>query len=276
MFREGLVRILSAADFHVVAAGSSIADISPDQVPHDQPVLLVIDVSNDQAAVLTEIELFKQRYPNERIALLADDQQLDDDEILAAFRAGILAYFAKPNCDTFLKCLELVMLGEAILPPHLMTVMLHNQDKSASSGMNDQVVCAEPANGADDVYAPKLSLREICILRCLISGDSNKTIARSYSIAEATVKVHVKAILRKIRVRNRTQAAIWALNHNIDVGSAGDHLLVPPLTATDAPYRRSRNGESGPPQGDAPAVPMASDPLGTAAAMLIGRGRNQI
>jgi two-component system nitrate/nitrite response regulator NarL len=275
MFREGLVRILSAADFHVAAAGSSIADISPDQVPHDQPILLVIDVTNGQAAVLREIELFKQRYPNDRIALLSDDQQLDDDEILDAFRAGILAYFAKPNCDTFIKCLELVMLGETILPPHLMSAILQNQDKGSSSGVKDHVASTEPANGADDGYAPKLSLREICILRCLISGDSNKTIARSYSIAEATVKVHVKAILRKIRVRNRTQAAIWALNHNMVVGSAGE-VLATPLAAADAPYRRSRNGEAGPLQGDAPAVPIASDPLGRAAAMLIGRGRNQI
>jgi two-component system nitrate/nitrite response regulator NarL len=46
----------------------------------------------------------------------------------------------------------------------------------------------------------------------LVKGDSNKSIARKIEIAEATVKVHVKAILRKIGVHNRTQAAIWAMN----------------------------------------------------------------
>ena len=50
-------------------------------------------------------------------------------------------------------------------------------------------------------------------MHCLIEGDSNKSIARKIDIAEATVKVHVKAILRKIRVQNRTQAAIWAMNN---------------------------------------------------------------
>ncbi|MFX5817298.1 LuxR C-terminal-related transcriptional regulator, partial [Acinetobacter baumannii] len=59
----------------------------------------------------------------------------------------------------------------------------------------------------------QLSPREISILQCLIEGDSNKCIARKINIAEATVKVHIKAILRKIRVQNRTQAAIWGLNH---------------------------------------------------------------
>ena len=65
----------------------------------------------------------------------------------------------------------------------------------------------------EDTIAPQLSPREKSILRCLVEGDSNKSIARKIDIAEATVKVHVKAILRKIRVQNRTQAAIWAMNH---------------------------------------------------------------
>lgn len=66
---------------------------------------------------------------------------------------------------------------------------------------------------AKDTIAPQLSPREQSILQCLIEGNSNKGIARKINIAEATVKVHVKAILRKIRVQNRTQAAIWGMNN---------------------------------------------------------------
>ncbi|MFK5596258.1 LuxR C-terminal-related transcriptional regulator [Methylobacterium sp. HMF5984] len=58
-----------------------------------------------------------------------------------------------------------------------------------------------------------LSGREADILRCLTDGISNKHIARQFGIAESTVKIHVKSILRKINVQNRTQAAIWALGH---------------------------------------------------------------
>jgi two-component system, NarL family, nitrate/nitrite response regulator NarL len=64
--------------------------------------------------------------------------------------------------------------------------------------------------------ATRFSAREQCVLRGLIEGNSNKTIARRYKISDATVKVHVKAILRKIRVKNRTQAAIWAKTATID------------------------------------------------------------
>jgi two-component system nitrate/nitrite response regulator NarL len=58
-----------------------------------------------------------------------------------------------------------------------------------------------------------LSEREEQILKALVRGHSNKMIARMYSVTEATVKVHMKSILRKIRVANRTQAAIWAIKN---------------------------------------------------------------
>jgi two-component system nitrate/nitrite response regulator NarL len=58
---------------------------------------------------------------------------------------------------------------------------------------------------------PKLSSREWQILDGLVKGNANKVIARDCNITEATVKVHMKSILRKIRVGNRTQAAVWAL-----------------------------------------------------------------
>jgi two-component system nitrate/nitrite response regulator NarL len=61
--------------------------------------------------------------------------------------------------------------------------------------------------------ARSLSKREEAILRLLMEGGSNKMIARRLVITEATVKVHIKAILRKLRLHNRTQAAMWAYNN---------------------------------------------------------------
>jgi two-component system nitrate/nitrite response regulator NarL len=61
----------------------------------------------------------------------------------------------------------------------------------------------------------ELTDREIEILGRLVHGDANKIISRRLQITEATVKVHVKAVLRKLKVMNRTQAAIWAVNHGL-------------------------------------------------------------
>ena len=86
------------------------------------------------------------------------------------------------------------------------------------------VTNAEARNGAfDGSFSIRvrhgLSEREEQILRDLVKGLSNKIIARKLDIAEATVKVHLKSILRKIRVANRTQAAIWALENGYGADS---------------------------------------------------------
>jgi two-component system nitrate/nitrite response regulator NarL len=65
-----------------------------------------------------------------------------------------------------------------------------------------------------------LSGREVEVIRCLSQGKSNKFIARQWGISEATVKVHVKAILRKIHLSNRTEAALWARDHGLSVEQA--------------------------------------------------------
>ena len=80
-----------------------------------------------------------------------------------------------------------------------------------------------------------LSRRETSILRLLMQGTSNKVIARQLVITEATVKVHIKAILRKLRLHNRTQAAMWASNHlNVGVArSNGSENMSPSAPAHD-------------------------------------------
>ena len=254
LFREGLARILSAADFRIAAAASRVDDVAPGAMPQDQPVLLIIDVGTDQAATIKDIRLFKAQYPTARVALVANHDQLSDSNIVAAFRAGADAYFLKPSCDTFIKSLELVILGETILPLEVLSYILHHYSEVQPS---PELAAPVAANGAepnpsgaasaegDSKYAPRLSAREKCILRCLIEGDSNKAIARKNDIAEATVKVHVKAILRKIRVSNRTQAAIWAMNNDSFIGGMStDAALAVTKAAEPALYRGSRPAAS--------------------------------
>jgi two-component system nitrate/nitrite response regulator NarL len=149
---------------------------------------------------------------------VADHYRLD--ELVSAFRAGANGYFADVmTCDAFIKSMELLMMGETIFPPAL-SFVLASEGGDLGKGVSHpgEARPGDESNQAilvttDDGFAPQLSPREKSILRCLIEGDSNKCIARKIDIAEATVKVHVKAILRKIRVHNRTQAAIWGVNH---------------------------------------------------------------
>jgi DNA-binding NarL/FixJ family response regulator len=228
LLREGLAGILHSADFHVLASASCADDLPAANPPQQQQLFIVVHTGDDFAAAIEQIELFRKRHPGDRIAVVADHYRLD--ELVSALRAGANGYFVDVmTCDAFIKSMELLMMGETIFPPALSFVLDSEGDdpgkevghlgEAAPDDETDQVVLV----ATDDSFAPQLSPREKSILRCLIEGDSNKGIARKVDIAEATVKVHVKAILRKIRVQNRTQAAIWGVNRGSPIRPANNN-----------------------------------------------------
>ena len=244
LLREGLTRILSEADFRIVASAPCIDDLCPTVWPQCQSILLLIDAGGDLNGAVGQVGLFKQWHPTARVAVLADHGQPND--IVSVFRAGANAFFIKvAPCDTFIKALELVMLGETILPAAVLSVI---SDYTDGDEDNHELAARDDCATAGKLLEyrsgdrPQLSTREKFILRCLVEGDSNKAIARKINIADATVKVHVKAILRKIRVHNRTQAAIWAMSNDLSVTPTGG---APSAPVKPAGYL-SANGEARP------------------------------
>jgi two-component system nitrate/nitrite response regulator NarL len=104
-----------------------------------------------------------------------------------------------------------VMLGETFIPGSIGLSLLDQLQSGQVSGLGQPVAFTTANNPV--ALLNKLSEREAQILRCLTQGASNKLIARELGVAEATVKVHIKAILRKVKAANRTQAAMWAAGH---------------------------------------------------------------
>lgn len=203
---EGLKGILSAAGFRVVGAASRVGDLDLGPELQDQPILLIVNAGDDLRSAIRQIELFKERHESGRVVLLAEPGQFG--EIPAVFRAGANGYlYMGPSLEPFVKALELVMLGETVLPKAILPLILERQDAPVSANTPES-------------FAPQLSRRERLILRHLAEGLANKVIASEIGIAQATVKVHVKSILTKIGVVNRTQAAIWAMNNGL-VGGPG-------------------------------------------------------
>jgi two-component system nitrate/nitrite response regulator NarL len=99
------------------------------------------------------------------------------------------------SCDAFEAYLRLIAAGELILPYAMM-----------ESAMTARSVAPRDTVLPDTL----LSTREWDVARSLVAGKANKLIARELQLSEATVKVHVKSILRKLQMANRTQVAIWA------------------------------------------------------------------
>lgn len=227
LFKEGLGRILKGADFRVIGSVETAAEVSSLK-PRSGGGALLIFHSNDGADYTRDqLEEALELAPGARIAVVTDRYRLH--ELLSAMRAGAHGYFVDiMTCDLFVKSLELIMMGQTIYPPAFMSYVLGTESKQLHGLSESEIAGSSRVTMSQDRVDPDLSPREISILQYLIKGDSNKCIARKIDIAEATVKVHVKAILRKIGVQNRTQAAIWGLNNGPQSRLAEDDPLHSP------------------------------------------------
>ncbi|GAB1716322.1 MAG: hypothetical protein NTAFB05_13640 [Nitrobacter sp.] len=229
--REGIARILRAENIRVRASGSS-HEVMAGTFRASQLLFLIVHTSDDFSIAVKQINVLRDKHPSGRIIVVAHHNRSTDPDL--AFQAGAAGYLVSDMpCDAFVKSIELVMMGEAVFPRVFQSSDLaRKSEERRSTRRADEDVGAIIAS--EDTYTPPLSPRELAILRCLISGSSNKSIARKIDIAEATVKVHVKAILRKIRVQNRTQAAIWGMNHPLLEKSANNVSPIP-LADLDEP-----------------------------------------
>ena len=199
LYREGLAWVLEEADIHIVASASQVDDLVLDPALQHEPLLLLIDAGGSLDAVIRQIELFKQRHPAARVAVLAASERFDD--MVSLCRAGANAYLDRGTTSNILtKSLELVMLGETLLPAGVLrNIPAHRDAPNRVEGETSDTRC--------------LSAQERSVLRDLAEGRSNKDIATRNDMALASVANVVKTVFRKIGARNRTQAAIWTVNN---------------------------------------------------------------
>ncbi|SDR59429.1 DNA-binding response regulator, NarL/FixJ family, contains REC and HTH domains [Rhizobiales bacterium GAS113] len=246
------MRILSSAGFDVVAAAANLGEVVHDLIADSQSILLVLHASGFQDAMVAQIKLFRAKYPAARIALLQEYGRMNNINIIAAFQAGVDAYFVEPSHFTLIKNLELVMQGETVLPAAAMSSSLHDSDEMIASDDREHEDRAAKAEGK---YALALSEQQQSILRCLLEGHSNREIAMKLGIGEATAKTHVKNTLRKIGAHNRTQAAVWAMSNKAALTSKVNEAdpARPPIVPEP-----SLHGHVVPVQSEAPGDAIAS------------------
>jgi len=212
--REGLRRLLADQSLTISSCHADHASIDLDQHLDDEgsSPIIIIDLGTS-AANLDACRHVRARWPHSKVVFFTSE--CDSRSVADALDAGADGFVAKHNLVSSLgKKLMLVALGEKIIPADVILEL--------STQRFDHPRPVGAGNG--ELAEVNLSERELQILGCLVRGDANKVISRGMNIAEATVKVHVKAILRKLSVANRTQAAIWGMSRGVggmpDVGTA--------------------------------------------------------
>lgn len=201
LFREGLKSLLSGSQFEVVGEADDVGQTHSNIREDEMPEVILLDFSAEPEHAADDLAHLRTVLSEAQIVVLTET--LCSQTLAACLAAGAHGYLIKDiSVDALLQSLRLVMLGEKVFPTHLAALLVNGMASTAPAR-----IATANSHG--------LSEREVQILQCLVQGDSNKMIANRLNITEATVKVHMKSLLRKINASNRTQAAIWALNNGL-------------------------------------------------------------
>jgi two-component system, NarL family, nitrate/nitrite response regulator NarL len=194
LFRAGLKMLLKPTSF---AVAKELEDLSELSGLDWSEGLFLVQKPDDIRDIDAGIVALKRTMPKCHIVLLA--QTMEADQLALSFAAGADGYLLEEiSPEALLESLNLVMLGEKVFPSRLAALM-------CGDSWSLKAAPKPTSNGVP------LSGRELEIVQRLTDGMPNKIIANELSITEATVKVHLKTILKKIGAQNRTQAAIWAV-----------------------------------------------------------------
>ena len=198
LFRRGVAQLLAMdPQIQVVGEAADQAGALAMARQHE-PDLILLDLNLKGESGIDILSALKDEDAARRVVMLTVSDAPDD--LMQAIRAGADGYLLKDMEPEDL----LVRVREALIGT---TVI--------SDALAGRLAAALRAEAQDSARKSERDLalltdREQAVLRCLADGQSNKLIARTLSITEGTVKVHVKHLLKKLNFRSRVEAAVWA------------------------------------------------------------------
>ena len=226
LFRETLAARLTSVGLEVAQVEGDIHDV-PRDILHEPGVILIVHVTQDDGAVLDMLRDVKRTNPH--VKLLIVGKPASPATIAACLEIGVNTILDEDvSFDSFLNYLRFIALDEQVLPADMINTVLSALRPYLHSSCSGRKAPVD------------LTRREKVILAYLTEGASNKHIARYLGVADGTVKVGIKTILRKINANNRTQAAVWALQHDIRGGLLSEGVE---LNGTPSPWRDANNWE---------------------------------
>ena len=163
-----------------------------------EPTVVLLDLFMPGVNGLEVLTGIKRDRPATEVLMLTSSNA--DEHLLAAVRAGALAYLPKTaGVDQVVASVRAAARGESLLEPRIAARLVREVREGAGR------------RGPLDLLSP----REVEVLAVLARGRSNREIARALAISEETVKAHVSSILAKLRLADRTQAAIFGLQQRL-------------------------------------------------------------
>lgn len=201
LFRDGLAALLEGRGYEVV--GKACNGFEALELARQlRPDLVLMEVHLPRLNGLDAARLFSAEAPDTRVIMLTVSD--DDDDLFEAIRGGAQGYVLKnTDTETFFELLSGAARGEAPISQRLAGKILSEFARKSSEEKNK-------AEGPEE-----LSLREKEVLRFVAEGLTNRDIGVRISLSENTIKYHLKNILQKLHLHNRTQAVAYAMQSGL-------------------------------------------------------------
>jgi DNA-binding NarL/FixJ family response regulator len=208
--REGLVLLLGTLPGIVVAGEAADGDAAVDLVAAVHPQVALMDLNMPGCDGVAATRRITADHPGTRVVVLTT--YADDESIIGALQAGALGYLTKDASRAEIgRAVLAAAAGQAVLDPGVQQRLASAAARApepSGSASGSGPGSADVLPGADD-----LTPREAEVLQLIAAGQSNREIARSLFVSEATVKTHVNRIFAKTGSRDRAQAMRYAYAH---------------------------------------------------------------
>ncbi|NWN91032.1 two-component system response regulator NarL [Marinobacter adhaerens] len=201
LLRQGIRQLVEMEADMMIAGEASNAEDGIRLATENEPDLILLDLNMPDVSGIEALKRLRGLNVSSRIVMFTVSDQ--EDDVVAALRAGADGYLLKDmEPEDMIAQLHQAAVGKMVISDRLTTLL------AEALRSNKPQQTSEPDF---DTLTP----REKDILRLIAEGLSNKMIGRKLDISDGTVKVHVKHLLKKLSLRSRVEAAIWAVEKGL-------------------------------------------------------------
>lgn len=200
LLRQGLGKVLELETNIKVVGEAGDGEEAILRVRELKPHVVLMDLNMPRVNGIEAARQIREEFADIRVIALTVHE--DDDKVFEVFQAGVNGYILKDvSAERLIEAVKAVYIGETVIHPIISTKLFKELNRISST----------PSVPRKEILEEPLTSREEEVLKLIARGISNQAIARELFISEKTVKNHITNIFRKIKVNDRTQAALYAI-----------------------------------------------------------------
>ncbi|HEX2381252.1 MAG TPA: response regulator transcription factor [Acidimicrobiales bacterium] len=201
LFRRGLVMVLESEDGIEVVAEAEDGEEAIRRAQDAAPDVVLMDVRMPRMSGIDATRAISETAPAAKVLMLTVSDE--EEDLYEAVKAGATGYLLKEiSIEEVANAIRAVVTGQSLISPSMASKLLSEFNNLARQAQQK-------------VVAPKLTDRELQVLKLVAQGMSNREAAETLFISENTVKNHVRNILEKLHLHSRMEAVVYAVREKL-------------------------------------------------------------